>query len=95
MAKIEQVELRKASNFRQNLRRVFDAWAVQTHIAADAGINAVHLARILNADVPNPTIGTMEAISIAMEIPLETLIAKDPSDTDLRISQTISSQKIA
>ena len=87
MAKTEEVGLERAQNFRANLRRVFDAGAIQTRIAKDAGVHSIHLAKILNGQASNPTIGTMESLSIALEIPLETLIAKSPSDVDLRIFQ--------
>ena len=85
MANTEIIGLRRAKNFRVNLRRVFDAWAVQLRVADEANIHSVHLARILNGSVPNPTIDTLESISIALEIPLEILLANEPSDADLRI----------
>lgn len=85
MADTNIVELERASNFRANLRRVFDAWAVQTQVAADAHIHPIHLAKILNGKAPNPTIATIEAIAVALEIPVETLLARQPSDADLRI----------
>jgi len=87
MAKADAVELCRAKNFRANLKRIFAGNAVQTHVARDAGIHFVHLAKILSGDVPNPTIATIEAISIALEIPVETLLAHAPSDADLRIFQ--------
>ena len=90
MADARQTPLTRAENFRRNLRRVFETWAVQSRVAADAGIHAVHLAKILNGTVPSPGIDTMEAVSIALEIPLETLLAADPADADLKIFPEIS-----
>lgn len=89
MTCVANVELRRAKNFRANLRRVFDSWAVQAKVAADAGIHSVHLSRILNGAATNPTIETIESLSIALEIPVETLIGNEPSDTDLRIPTRI------
>jgi len=83
----------RAPNFRRNLRRVFDAWAVQSHVASDAGVHPVHLAKILNGQVPSPGINTMEALSIALEIPLETLLAASPADADLKILPKISKSR--
>ncbi len=85
MSTTETDGLTRAKNFRANLRRVFDSWAVQSKVAADAGIHAIHIAKILNGRSSNPTIDTMEAISIALEIPIETLLAGSPTNTDLRI----------
>lgn len=87
MAKADGVELCRAKNFRANLKRVFAGIAVQTHVARDAGIHFVHLAKILNGEAPNPTIATIEAIAVALEIPVEILLAHAPSDADLRIFQ--------
>lgn len=85
MADAKTIELKRAENFRVNLRRVFDSWATQSRVAADADVHAVHLAKILNGRAPNPTIDTIEAISVALEIPVETLLASNPSDADLKI----------
>lgn len=85
MATVSESDLTRAANFRSNLLRVFNAWATQSHIASQAGIHVVQLARILSGDSQNPTIRTMESISVALEIPLETLLAASPSDADLRI----------
>ena len=85
MATATSVELQKAKNLRANLRRIFSSGRSQTEVAKDAGMNRVHLAKILNGATPNPTLDSVEAIAIALEIPMETLISRDPSDTDLRI----------
>ena len=85
MAKAENIPLTRAENLRKNLRRIFDSGVVQQHVAKDAGVHFVHLARILNGSIVNPGLNTAEAIAIAMEIPLETLLAASPSDVDLRI----------
>lgn len=87
MARRDDVELTRATNLRENLARIFDSWAVQTRVAADAGISNVHLNRLLHGKEANPTINVIEALSIALEIPLETLISRDPSDLDLKISK--------
>ena len=85
MATATAVEFQKATNLRANLRRIFSSGVVQTKIARDAGMHPVHLAKILNGATQNPTIDSIEAIAIALEVPVETLISRDPSDTDLRI----------
>lgn len=85
MASASNVDLHRAENFRRNLRRIFDSWAVQAHIARDADINPVHLSRILSGTSPNPTLDTVEKLAIALEVPVETLIAAHPCDSDLRI----------
>jgi len=85
MASIKDVGLSRAVNFRENLRRVFAAGACQAAVAKDAGIHAVHLAKILNGKAPNVTLETAESLAIALEIPLETLLTKSPADADLRI----------
>ena len=85
MADTKTVKPERAENCRDNLRRVFDAGAVQARVAEDAQLHPIHLTRIVSGQSANPTIGTMEAISIALEIPLETLISKKPPNVDLRI----------
>ena len=85
MATATSVEFQKANNLRANLRRIFSSGVSQTQVARDAGMNRVHVARMLNGQVPNPTIDSIEALSIALEIPVETLISHDPTDADLRI----------
>ncbi len=87
MATVTDIERTRVRNLRRNLRRIFDSWAVQTRIASDAGIHPVHLAKILNGTARNPGINTIEAISIALEIPVETLLSVEPPDIDLRISK--------
>ena len=85
MAIATNVELQKATNLRANLRRIFSSGRSQTEVAKDAGMNRVHLAKILNGTTPNPTLDSVEAIAISLEIPMETLISHNPSDSDLRI----------
>jgi len=85
MAIVTSVEFQKAKNLRANLRRIFSSGISQTQIAKDSGMNRVHVAKILNGATPNPTIDSIEALAVALEIPVETLISRDPSDTDLRI----------
>lgn len=85
MASVAQHGLHRAENLRANLRRIFDTWGVQARVAKDAGIHFVHINRILSGTAPNPKLETVERLSIALEIPVETLIASHPSDLDLRI----------
>ncbi len=85
MATVNENDLTRADNFQANLRRIFNVWGVQASVAAQANIHPVQLARILSGDSANPTIRTMESISVALEIPLETLLAASPSDADLKI----------
>ena len=85
MAVAKSVELQKAKNLRANLRRIFSSGVVQAKIARDAGMDPVNLNYILHGRTPNPTIDSIEALSIALEIPVEILISRDPSDADLRI----------
>lgn len=92
MARKEEVELRRAANLRTNLRRIFDAWGNQIHVARDAGLGKHYLARLLSGELNNPTINSIESIAIALEVPIEALIATDPADSDLRISPQISKQ---
>jgi transcriptional regulator with XRE-family HTH domain len=84
MANACDVELHRAANLRDNLRRIFSQ-ASQAQIAKDAGIHAVHLAKILSGAAPNPTIETIERLSVALEVPVEILLSPSPSDLDLRI----------
>ena len=92
MVKRSDADLRRAVNFRTNLRRIFDAWGNQSRVAQDAGIHRVYLARLIRGDEDNPTINTIEAISQALEISVETLLATDPPDADLRIVEKIAKQ---
>ena len=55
MATTDTVTLTRAENFRVNLRRVFDSWATQSKVAADAGIHAVHINRILQDEPYEPS----------------------------------------
>ncbi len=91
MVKAADTDLHRAANLRANLRRIFDAWAIQSKVAADAGIHAVQLAKILGGTSANPTISTIERLSVALEIPVETLISNNPSDIDLRITKKLAS----
>ena len=88
MAIAERAKLSRAGNFRANLRRIFAAGACQAAVARDAGISAVHLSRILGGHSPNVTLDTAESLAIALELPLETLLAKAPTDADLRVFPT-------
>ena len=85
MATIATIELTRATNFRENLLRIFRDWGIQAHVARDSGIHFVHLAKILSGETANPTIGTIESIAVALEIPVETLLCAHPADTDLKI----------
>lgn len=87
MATRQSVELTRAANFRRNLTRIFDRAprGRQASIARDAGMHPVQLSRVLSGTTENPQIDTIEAIAIALEIPVETLLAAQPSDADLRI----------
>jgi len=85
MASAKNVKLSRADNFRNNLRRIFAGGACQAVVARDAGIHPVHVARILSGKTPNVTIETAESLGIALEVPLETLLASNPTDADLRI----------
>ena len=85
MAVATNIELQKAKNLRANLRRIFSSGLKQVKVAEDAGMHSVHLAKILNGTVANPSIGSIEQLAIALEIPVEILISHDPSDANLRI----------
>lgn len=85
MATATSFELQKAKNLRANLRRIFSSGLVQAKVARDAGMNPVNLSKILHGSTPNPTIDSIEQLAIALEIPVEILISRDPSDADLRI----------
>ena len=85
MAIATSVELQKANNLRANLRRIFSSGVVQAQIARDAGMNPVNLSYILHGRTSNPTIDSIEQLAISLEIPVEILISRDPSDVDLRI----------
>lgn len=87
MAQVSAGKLRSAKNVRANLRRVFDSWGVQVDAARHAGIHAITVAKIISGEIQNPGIETIEAISIALEIPLATLISREPADSDLRIPE--------
>lgn len=85
MANTKNVKLSRGDNFRDNLRRIFAAGVSQVATARNAGIHPVHLAKILSGKASNVTIETAESLSVSLEIPLETLLSRSPSDTDLRI----------
>ena len=87
MATVSQSPTQRSANLRANLFRVFHSWANQAQVARDAGMHPVHLNKILSGESANPTIGTIEAISIALEISVETLLSRSPSDSDLRIPE--------
>ena len=84
---VTDVPLTRARNFRANLRRIFDkaARGFQAEVARQARLAPVHLSRIVGNGDLNPTIETIEAISIALEISVETLLSASPTDLDLRI----------
>ena len=83
------VPLTRGRNFRANLRRIFaqSARGHQAEIARQAGLTPVHLSRIVGSGESNPTIETIEALSIALEISVETLLSAQPSEIDLKIFQ--------
>lgn len=87
---VAEVPLTRAANLRENLRRIFahHPRGYQAKIARDAEITAVYLSNVVRNDDSNPTIDTIEAISVALEIPVETLLSPSPSDTDLGIFPT-------
>ena len=85
MANVTDIPKSRAENFRTNLRRIFDAGTTQQEVAKNAGVHFVHLNNILSGKAQNPTIGTIEALAIAVEVPVETLLSANPSDVDLRI----------
>jgi transcriptional regulator with XRE-family HTH domain len=87
MAVATNVELQKAKNLRANLRRIFSSGVVQAKVARDAGMNPVNLSLILHGKTANPSIGSIEQLAIALEIPVEILISANPTDVDLRIFQ--------
>lgn len=89
VATVESSDLRRTSNLLRNLKRIFAPGSrfIKAQVARDAGIHVVHLNRLLSGNSQNPTLTTVEALSIALEIPLETLVAYNPSDLDLRISK--------
>lgn len=84
---VDHVPLTRALNFRANLRRIFteSPWGFQADIARQADLTSVHLSRIVGNGDSNPTIETIEAISIALEISVETLLSANPTDLDLKI----------
>ena len=84
---VGDVPLTRAQNFRANLRRIFAraARGFQAEVARQADLTQVHLSRIVGNGESNPTIETIEAISIALEISVETLLSANPADVDLRI----------
>ena len=86
------VELTRAANLRRNLRRIFAAGhrGYQAQVARDAGITPVYLSNVVRREESNPTLDTAEAIAVALEIALETLLSANPSDADLRIFQKIA-----
>ena len=86
---VAEVPLTRTKNLRANLRRIFKAHprGHQARIAEDAGITAVYLSNVIRKDDSNPTIDTAEAIAVALEIPVETLLSPNPPDADLRISK--------
>ena len=86
---VDNVPLTRAQNFRANLRRIFaqSARGHQAEIARQAGLTPVHLSRIVGNGESNPTIETIEALSIALEISVETLLSAQPSEVDLKIFQ--------
>ena len=85
MAIATNVELQKAKNMRANLRRIFSSGVVQAKVAKDSGVHPVQISRILHGSIENPSIGSLEQLAIALEIPVEILISANPSDADLRI----------
>lgn len=84
---VQDVPMTRAQNFRSNLRRIFahSPRGHQAEIGRQAGLNSVHLSRIVGKGKSNPTIETIEALSIALEISVETLLSASPSDIDLKI----------
>jgi transcriptional regulator with XRE-family HTH domain len=85
MAKVARTMLRRAENFRRNVRRICQSWISQAELSRLSGVHPVYLNRLLRGHNPNPGITTLEAIALALEIPLETLLTPNPSDADLRI----------
>jgi transcriptional regulator with XRE-family HTH domain len=88
----KSVDLTRAKNIRSNLQRIFAAHprGFQASAARAAGITTVHLSRLVGSDNLNPAIDTIESLSLALEITVETLISAGPSDADLRILQDSS-----
>ena len=84
---VAEVPLTRAANLRTNLRRIFahHPRGYQAKVAKEAGITPVYLSNVVRYDNSNPTLDTAEAISIALELPVETLLSPNPSDADLRI----------
>ncbi len=84
---VAEVPLTRTANLRKNLRRIFahQPRGYQAKVARDAEITAVYLSNVVRNDDSNPTIDTLESISVALEIPVETLLSASPSDSDLRI----------
>jgi transcriptional regulator with XRE-family HTH domain len=85
MALAEKTDLRKSANFRRNLQRVCESWARIPDVAEQAGIHDQQVRKIIRGETHNPGIETLEKISIALEIALETLLSDSPSEAELRI----------
>ena len=88
MAVATDVVFTRAKNLQANLRRIFDrktGWAVQSRVAKDAGMHPVNLNKLLSSEEPSLTLHTLESLSIALEIPVETLLSPNPTNVDLRI----------
>ena len=95
MATVTSVGFTRGRNFQANLRRIFSRENAnrpsQTTIAADADVTAVRLNQFLKSEtVPNPNIETIEALSIALEVPFDILLQANPTDHDLRIQKKSS-----
>ncbi len=86
VAKASDIRLIRSENFRENLRRCLKAWATPAEVARNAGMGRPHFYRILKGVVKSPTLETVEAISVALDIPIEVMISKSPSDRALRIT---------
>lgn len=90
MATAVHSDLRKARNFRANLKRVFASWASIPAISKDAGVHHQQIRKLLRGETENTGLETAEKIAIALEVSLETLLADNPSDAELRISSKMT-----
>jgi transcriptional regulator with XRE-family HTH domain len=67
---------------------VFSAWARIPAVAEESGLHEQQIRKILRGETLNPGIETLEKLSIALEIALETLLSDSPSDAELRIAKS-------
>ncbi len=95
MAVASEVGFTLGRNFQGNLQRIFSRQNAkrpsQRAIALDAGLTPERLNQLLNCDnPPNPSIETIEALAIALEVSVDTLLSPNPKDAFLHIEKKTS-----